>query len=84
MPREKIQGLITQLHERLSASETSPQQELLMAQLQSQLDEWEGPKPPDGDLRHTLQELLDEIREQHPKATAIAEEVLESLGHMGL
>lgn len=84
MAKAKITGLISDLHEKLSSSDSSPQQELLLAQLQAQLDSWEGPKPPNGDLKNITEELLAEIEEKHPKASRIALEILESLGHLGL
>ncbi len=84
MPKAKIQGLISNLHEKLSSDDTSPQQDLLLAQLQAQLDSWEGPKPASGDIKEATQELLEEIEESHPKAARIALEIIESLGHLGL
>lgn len=84
MPKEKIKGLISDLHEKLSDSESSPQQDLLLAQLQAQLDSWEGPKPANGDIKDATQELIEELEERHPKGARIALEILESLGHLGL
>ena len=84
MPKEKIKGLISELHEKLSVSDSSPQQELLLAQLQAQLDSWEGPKPANGDIKDVVHELLEELEEKHPKAARIALEIAESLGHLGL
>ena len=84
LPKEKIKGLISDLHEKLSDSESSPQQELLIAQLQAQLDSWEGPKPANGDIKDAAEELLEELEERHPKAARIALEILESLAHLGL
>jgi hypothetical protein len=84
LPKEKIKGLISDLHEKLSDSQSSPQQDLLLAQLQAQLDSWEGPKPANGDFKDATEELLEELEERHPKAARIALEILESLGHLGL
>lgn len=84
MPKEKIKGLISELHEKLSATDSSPEQDLLMAQLQAQLDSWEGPKPANGDIKDVVQELLEELEEKHPKAARVMLEILESLGHLGL
>lgn len=84
MPKAKIKGLISDLHEKLSDSDSSPQQELLLAQLQAQLDSWEGPQPASGDIKSITAELIEEIEEKHPKASRIAREILESLGHLGL
>ncbi|MDG2090261.1 MAG: DUF4404 family protein [Gammaproteobacteria bacterium] len=84
MPKEKITGLISELHEKINASDTSPQQELLLAQLNAQLDSWEGPKPANGDIKDVIDELLVELEEKHPKAARIALEIVESLGRLGL
>jgi len=84
MPREKIEGLISDLHERLAGDDTSPQQDLLLTQLQSQLDSWEGPQPANGNIRDVTEELLEELEEKHPKAARITLEILETLGHLGL
>ena len=84
MPRKKIEGLISQLHEKLTDSKSSPQQEDLLAQMQSQLDEWDGPQPADGNLKSVAELLLEDIEEHHPKAARITREIIESLGHLGL
>ena len=84
MPKEKITGLISELHEKLSVDDSSPQQELLLAQLQAQLDSWDGPKPANGDIKDVVEELFEELEEKHPKAARIALEIVESLGHLGI
>lgn len=84
MPRDRIEGLITQLHEKLSDSDTSPQQEALMARMQSQLSGWEGDTPPDGDLRKTAELLADELEENHPRLAMIVKDIIQSLHNAGL
>ena len=84
MPKEKIEGLISQLHERIADSDTSPQQEQMLAQLQSQLEEWEGPQPPSGDIRETAEMLLEELEEDHPTASHILSEILHTLTNIGV
>ncbi len=44
MPKHKIDGLFTKLHEKFANSDTSPAQEALLLQLQSQLADWDGPR----------------------------------------
>lgn len=84
MPKEKIENLITELHEKLTAVDSSQQQELLLAQLQAQLDSWEGPTPANGDIKDIVEELFHELEEKHPKTARITLEILENLGHLGL
>ena len=80
MPKEKIKGLISDLHEKLTTADSSSQQELLLAQL----DSWEGPKPANGDIKTVVEELFDELEEKRPKAARITLEIVESLGRLGL
>ena len=84
MAKQKIEGLMTQLHERFASSDTSPQQEALLQQLRSQLAEWDGPTPADGNVVTTTELLLDELEEQHPHMTQIVKEILDTLGRLGI
>jgi len=62
MPKSHIAGLLTQLHEKFADSDTSPQQEAALTRMQSQLAEWEGPKPP-SDFTETAEILLAEVED---------------------
>lgn len=84
MARQKVEGLLTQLHERFADSDTSPQQEALLQQLQGQLAEWEGPVPADGNIVNTAELLLEEVQEQHPHLSRIVTEILDVLGRLGI
>lgn len=84
MARQKVEGLLTQLHERFATSDTSPQQEALLRQLQGQLAEWEGPLPADGNIVNTAELLLEEVKEQHPQLSCIVSEILDTLGRLGI
>ena len=68
----------------LPGMKAAREQELLLAQLQSQLDSWEGAQPADGDIKSLAEELFDEIEEKHPKAARVALEIIETMGHLGL
>ena len=83
MPKHQIEGLISQLHDRLADSETSPQQEAMLARMQSQLADWEGPKPPQ-DFYETAEMLLQEVEEEHPKAAALVREIINALSSIGV
>ena len=83
MPKQRIEGLLTQLHERFADSDTSPQQEAMLAQMQSQLAEWEGPKPP-ADFQETAELLLEELEEEHPTAAGIIAEIINTLSRIGI
>ena len=83
MPKQHIEGLFTDLHEKFADSNTSPQQEEMLAQMQSHLAEWEGPKPPE-DFTETAEMLLQEIEDEHPKAAGIIREIINTLGNIGV
>lgn len=84
MAKEKIEGLLTQLHERLAASETSAQQEALLQQMQSHLADWEGPLPADGNIVNTAELLLETVEEEHPHVSRIVKEIIDVLGRIGI
>lgn len=83
MAKQHIEGLISQLHEKFADSDTSPQQEAMLAQMQSQLAEWEGPKPP-ADFEETAEQLLEELEEEHPTAAALIAEIIRVLNSIGV
>ena len=83
MPKQHIEGLLGELHDRFADSDTSPQQEAMLAQMQSQLAEWEGPKPPE-DFEETAELLLQEVEEDHPLASKIIREIITTLGNIGV
>lgn len=83
MPKQHIEGLISELHEKFADSDTSPQQEAMLQQMQSQLAEWEGPKP-SNDLFETAELLLQEIEEDHPTAANILRQVINALDSIGV
>jgi len=84
MPKPHIEGLLTQLHEKFASSETSPEQEALMQQLQAQLADWEGPAVADGSVVTTAEMLLEELKEKHPQLAEVLREVLDGLGKIGI
>lgn len=85
MPRERIEGLISELHDKFANSDTSPEQDRMIARMQSELEEWRGPKPPaDGDLKEAAERLLEDIEELHPKASMVVREIIQTLAGIGL
>lgn len=83
MPKREIEGLISQLHEKFADSDTSPQQEAMLAQMQSHLAEWEGPKP-DNSFRETAELLVQELEDEHPTAAGLVREIINTLNHIGM
>ncbi len=84
MPKQHIEGLLTQLHDKFATSDTSPEQEALMQQLQSQLSGWEGPEAPDGSVVTTAEMLLEELEERHPQLAQVLRELVDGLGKIGI
>lgn len=84
MATEHIEGLLGQLREKLAADETSPEQEALLLQLQSQLSSWEGPAAADGSVVTTAEMLIEEMREKHPNLSQVLRELVDGLGKIGI
>mgnify|MGYP003386358457 CR=1 FL=1 len=78
MPKQHIEGLIGQLHDKFANTETSAQQDAMIAQMQSQLADWEGPNPP-RDFRETAELLYQELEDEHPTAARLIQEVINTL-----
>ena len=83
MPKQHIEGLISELHDRFADSDTSPQQEAMLEQMKSELAEWEGPKPSEG-FRTTAERLLQEMEEDHPRTAAVIHEIINTLNNIGV
>ena len=84
MTKEKITGLVTQLHDHITTSTTSPEQEALLLQLHSQLENWEGAPAPDGSPVSTAELLLEELDENHPELSLVIREIIDALGRIGI
>jgi hypothetical protein len=84
MAKQQIDGMLTHLHERFATSETSPAQDALLQQLHSQLAEWEGALPPDGNVVSTAELLLQELEDEHPQLSHVVRELIAALGRIGI
>jgi len=84
MSKEKITGLVTQLHDQLTTSQTSPEQEALLLQLHSQLENWEGPPAPDGNIVNTAELVLEELDDSHPQLSLVIREIIDAMGRIGI
>lgn len=84
MAKQHIEGLLTHLHAKFAASDTSPEQDALLRQLQGQLAEWEGPRPPDGSVVTTAELLLEALEEKHPQLSQVVRELITALGRIGI
>jgi hypothetical protein len=84
MPKVKIEGLISSLHEQFGDDLTSPQQKQLMDSMQQHLHAWGENEVPDPTFNESLEMLLEEIEDDHPKAAATIKQILQILGDMGI
>jgi len=81
MSKQHIEGLLTRLHARFADSDTSPQQQALLQQLQAGLD---GSAPSDGSVSATAEMLLLELKDRHPVIAEALRELIEELGSIGI
>ena len=84
MPKVKIANLLTSLHDRFGDDLTSPQQQQLMADLQNHMHKWGEEEPVDPDFQETVNVLLENIEEQHPKAAIVVREIMAVLKNIGV
>ncbi len=84
MPKKLAENLISQLHDTFAGAETSAQQALLMQNLKDHMHHWDEPESPDPTLADTVELLLDEVGQDHPKAATIIKQLLETLKNIGI
>jgi len=84
MPKEKIEGLISSLHEHFGDDLTSPQQQQLMDSMKHHLHAWGESEQPQPTFKESLEMLLEEVEDEHPKAATLIKEVLKILNDIGV
>lgn len=84
MPQTTLKNLISRLHDNFGDDLSSPQQQQLMQKMQSYAHDINEAEPIQPNLRESVELLLEDIEEQHPSAAAIAKEILEVLGNIGI
>jgi len=84
MATPHVEGLISNLHRKFAGSDTSPQQEALLRELQSRLVDWEGPKNSGPDPLVTAETLAAELEAEHPQLAGIVRELIVELGRIGI
>jgi hypothetical protein len=84
MPIDTLKNLIIDLHESFGDDETSPQQELLMQQLQTYVHDTDTAEPVPPGLMESAEILLDEVKESYPQTAAVIRQVINSLGNIGI
>lgn len=84
MPQEKVQNLMSELHELFGTGEPSAEQANLLKSLDYYLHEQSETTPPDPSPIETLELLAEQMGDQHPRASGILRELMETLKNMGV
>jgi hypothetical protein len=84
MPINNLKALISDLHDSFGDDQTSPQQQLLMQQLQTYVHDTNTAEPVPPGLIESAEILLDEVEEDYPHTGAVIRQVINALGNMGI
>ncbi|HSX84400.1 MAG TPA: DUF4404 family protein [Cellvibrio sp.] len=84
MPKAKIENLMTELHDRFGEMETSPQQERLLAELQSHVHDVSEGSVKDPTPLESIQLMIDDLGDNHPNVSALLRELLDTLKNIGV
>lgn len=84
MPERELKSLFERLREHLPDGEASAQQRMLMEQIAYHLHDQDKPDPTDPSLRDSIELLIEELEADHPTSAAIARNILETLGNIGI
>lgn len=84
MPKQKVQSLISDLHEKFGDDITSPQQQALMSQLEFHLHNLDESEPVDPGFLETMDTFIAQIEDEHPNAAVIVNKILETLKNIGV
>ena len=82
MRKENLSSLVSQLSERDKGM--SKEQKQLLESVERHIHNWDQPDPIDPSMKDTLEVLLVDIENEHPKASAIIEKTLEMLSNIGI
>lgn len=84
MPKAKIENLMTELHDRFGEMETSPQQERLLAELQSHVHDVSEGSVKDPTPLESIQLMIGDLGDNHPNVSALLRELLDTLKNIGV
>lgn len=80
MPKQQFDHLMSRLHDSIAPGQTSDLQQVLLADLARHANT-PGSTP---DAHKTANVLLEELSAEHPQTAAILQEIIVTLGRMGL
>lgn len=84
MPKEKINNLMTELHHTFGSGEPSEQQRKLLADLQSHVHDVNEQEPLDPTPVETIETMLENLGEEHPKTSLLLRQLLDTLKNIGV
>jgi len=84
MQKQKVQNLISDLHEKFGDDLTSPQQQRLMSQLKSHIHDLNESEPVEPGFLETIDAFISQIEDEHPNAAVIVNKILETLKNIGV
>ncbi len=84
MPKQELTSLFQRLRDHLPDGEASAQQKMLLDQIQFHLHNTDEPDPVDPSMRSSVELLIEDIGNDHPKSAAIAKNILETLASIGI
>ena len=84
MPRQKLQNLLTDLHEALGESGPSSEQMDLLDSVQRFAHAEGEVTPEEPDLLDALELWVEEQREDHPRAAGIVDQIIKTLSDIGI
>lgn len=84
MPKKELKSLFQRLRDHFPEGDASVQQQMLMEKIAFHLHEDGSPDPVDPGIRDSVELLIEEIENEHPKSAAIARNILETLANIGI
>lgn len=84
MPKQKAIGLISDLHERFADDAVSEEQSQLLRDVQQHVHDLGESEAPEPDFVDALEVLVTDLEVEHPTASGILRNLVETLKNMGV
>lgn len=84
VPKEKINNLMTELHHTFGLGTTSEQQKKLLEELNAHVHDVNEEAPIDPTPVEIIETMLENLGEEHPKASLLLRQLLDTLKNIGV
>lgn len=84
MPKSKINNLISELNEMFGSDVPSEQQQQLLRNLESHIHSSTEKSPEDPTPLEIIETMLEDLGEEHPRASLLLKELLDTLKNIGV